>query len=208
MLHTGSHACLVVSLSLITFHHGDTHLCVKISILTATFSNASPARVTRYVKHWRECPSYTACCRLNRGKTCTLLNKFRIKCSRQTKRNRKHGLETMDHIARNKQRNTQTGFLYCSSLITVQNIRVTLIENRTNHPGTHHSCRIMVKSTDRKLVKLADLLLKGHLPKKFLHSFIIGRLRPYTSCCRQHGDSNRKHSTLHLTKISSLSDES
>ena len=79
----------------------------------------------------------------------------------------------MNHVAGDDERNSQSGLFYGSSLIAIENLRIALIENGSDHSGAHHAGSIWIKTSYRQLIELTDLLLQGHLLKKRFYTLLF-----------------------------------
>src|SRR5262249_25065808 len=88
----------------------------QIRILTRTFRNAPPPRISRDIDHWRERPANTfrrcLLCRYSRR----LARQFRIPSRCLAERNREYRLVSVDYIAPEQERNTEPAFPHRDSL--------------------------------------------------------------------------------------------
>src|SRR6056300_1566998 len=99
---------------------------------------------------------------------CALLDKRRVPGCRLAQWNREHGLETVDHIAANQQRNSEAAFLDRNALQLVNNVHVHNIEN-----GPYEAFAQLLAEVFRRipvariyLTHLPDFLGQGHLSEE------------------------------------------
>ena len=101
--------CKVVSLE--SFHHGDGQAAGKIRVFSGALRDPAPARIAGDVDHRREGPVDARLRRLERRDTGTLPDDLRVPGRGLAERYRHHGLEAVNHVAADEQRNTEPALL-------------------------------------------------------------------------------------------------
>ena len=195
VLHAGSKVYLplacrgVVVFALVTTHGGSPHNSSEVGVLAIALCNASPAWVARHIHHRREGPAQACLLRLLRRQVRSLLHQCGIESGRLTQRNRIDSAETVNHVAGENHRDTQSGLLHRNTLVIVR-LRAHTVEHRAG-ALPHLVGKVIGIPSATYLRHLSDFLLKRHLPKQSVNLRLRGVLRG--ACCkRRHCQKNNK----------------
>ena len=195
MLHAGSKVYLplacrgVVVFALVTTHGGSPHNSSEVGVLAIALCNASPARVACHVHHRREGPAQARLLCLLRRQVRSLLHQCGVESGCLTERNRIDSAETVNHIARENHRDTQSGLLHGNTLVVVR-LRAQTVEHRAC-PLPYLVGKVIGIPSAAYLRHLSDFLLKRHLSEQGVNLRLRGVLRG--ACCkRRHCQKNDK----------------
>ncbi len=176
VLHAGRNfAGFLYVIALEPLYHGRCEQAVQVRILTGGFHNASPACIPHQIHHGCKGDVQAACGRLIGGSRGAFLGQLRIKGSTLCQRCRENGLQTVNDIHHEQQRNVVR--LYGHGLV-LDGLELLCAIGPENAPGRlqilQRNAELLSRSRQRTVIllrkkrphdleHLVNLLLKAHI---------------------------------------------
>ena len=150
-------------------HHCRTQNRREIGVFTETLGDATPARIPCDIDHGRERPVDAGPRGLPRSNPSAPAHDVGIPACRLSEGNRHHGLEPVDHVATDQQRDAESAFFDGDALQLVDHLDVDFVEHGPDTAGAQRLRQVVVyvAVADIHLAHLADLLDQSHTVQQF-----------------------------------------
>ena len=174
--------------ALIARHQRAGDLSVQVRIFTRALGHSAPAGVARDVEHGREGEHHARAGGLLGGDLRRLMDQIGVKRAAPPQRDGEHGLEAVDYVLAEQQRDAQAA-LFHRELLPFARLRSVIVDindaaDQALLDLAFQRQRIHVPADGggivaRGLHHLADLLLQRHAGEQFFHTFFDFFLRSH-----------------------------
>jgi hypothetical protein len=177
-------------IALESFYHRDGKVTREIRVFSRTLGDPAPAGIPGDVDHRRERPVDAGLRSLQGRDAGTLADDVGVPGRGLADGYRHYGLETVNHVAADEQRNTEAAFLDRDALQLVHRIDVDLVDDRADLSAAQRVAQRFHRRVDPRmdLVHLSDLFRQRH-PAEQLGDAVVDACGIAANFCNGRGHS-------------------